>query len=403
MFDYLVLRWISWHNWREETMKDKVLLSNSKIGGNCPGWVDSYWEENCVLLVPKMKETFRIAAHYGGNMYRDIPYYGKKKILHNTPWKPDNKIPDLSKKNTQYFKNKKIEVDECENVYNMYYYQCLVDGSAIDKLGYNKYNPIVENLTTVKTIIDGETKYVKKRIKIWKPEGFKYGRKLIDDFIKCGITRFLLGNEIDDRFVNFAANMYHHLIKRGIDKRDIVLGFQHGSDAWMKFKQICEKPYKLKTDCFTSVHQVIKNNYVPKLITGQYITRRFFLSTDGDKPRPTKEKIYDYYKPLFKLIPDKDDRRGRMRHVASNKWGFEVLNHSKDGVEDSMIGLSKLYKETFGKYPENYGKFPKKEEPHADIPYSDSPPHADSPPPTEPDPPSFWERLWEWIKGIFGG
>ena len=363
-------------------MNDKIKLFSSKIGGNCPGWVDSYWHEGCILDQPKMDETFRVSANYGATDYRDILYYGKKEILHNTPWLPVDGIHDLSKKNTQYFKNKMIEVDTCENEYNMDYWMD-IDFCAVGKRDLDKYNPMATN---------------KQAIKLWKPEGRKYLYKLLDWLMAAGVKRFGL-NEPKESAVDMAVDMFMYLTSKGIDWRNLNMGFQHGSNAWNLFKRKLwakTDPYDSKTDMFSSVHQVVKNSYVDRIIEGQYVTRRFFLSTDGDKPRPTAKELYDYYKPLFKQI------KGRMKHVETNEWGFEVLNHTADNVEDSILGLSQLYKDSFGKYPENYGEYPKTEEPepHTDAP----PPHSDTPPIDPPiDTPSFWEKIWEWIKNLFGG
>jgi hypothetical protein len=386
MFDYLVLRWISWDNWREETMKDKILIFSSKLGIIDPGWVDGCWRTDGTVDEKKLDETFRNHANCGANSTRELPYYGKK-LKHCTPFVKVGSKHDLSMKNESYFDGIKLHLYYAKK-YNLMYWQSLFDKvGAKGKDDLDKYNPWTVNKQGIKGF--------------WKASAKKYRHKMIDWYIKSGVKYFELCNEPNTQDVDAMVDTYLYLIEKGIRQRDINMGFQHSSEAWNRFKRKLwdeTKPYDSKTDMFSSVHQVIKNNYVPRLIVGQYITRRFFLSTDGDKPRPTKEKIYDYFLPLFKEID------GKMRHVASNKWGFEVLNHSKDGVEDNCIGYAELYKYAFKRYSENHGKFPKPEEPgpHADIPYSDSP-HADSPPPTEPDPPSFWERLWEWIKGIFGG
>jgi hypothetical protein len=391
MFDYMVLRWIGWHNWREEKMKDKILIFSSKLGIIDPGWVDGCWRSDGTVDEKKLDETFRNHANCGANATRELPYYGKN-LKYCTPFVKVGSKHDLSKKNESYFDGIKLHLHYAKK-YNLMYWQSILDGNAVDKSNLNKYNPIVTNV---------------QGIKIWDRSGWKYIHNEIDWFIRAGVKNFELGNEIgllyDDypKIIDCAVDMYLYLIEKGIGQRNINMGFQHSSEAWNQFKRKLwdkTKPYDSKTDMFSSVHQVIKNKYVPRIIEGKYITRRFFLSTDGDKPRPDKEKVYDYFFPLFDEIED-----GKLQHIHRNDWGFEVLNHSKDKVEDNCKGLAELHEYAFGKYPENYGKFPKPEEPepHSDIPYSDTP-HSDSPPTVDPDPPSFWERLWEWIKGIFGG
>lgn len=260
--------------------------------------------------------------------------------------------------NDQFFNNHR-RIAQILNQYNLRFYFCVFDhcGTKISRrANVGEFNPwrFFDNFFYGTDAADLRHQYIDRVVNAFA--GLDVGVEL------C--------NEPASGHGLFLADTFIYLFKKGFDPTKIIMGIDYhlkesvsayGKDYRDFREKVAEelgKKWKqdLKSVCISPVHNADEKG-IDGLWHGEATaggTRRVLYSMDGvgippSGARPDKAMMI---KLARKVLQKKTKAR------EEGKVLFEIL-YGKQSTDppDSIKGVSEVYKETWGQYPENWGKF----------------------------------------------
>jgi hypothetical protein len=346
------------------TGKDKCNIFASPLGAYTLPWSDQngeyivYFNKDGSLNEERVNDIAHHISWQGGNSVREFPFWinsedawRKLRPFTINPVPPDFEYFYIYVSDSYEWNWSKIA-----RIYNQYGVKLWFSLFDHCSLRNNKYNPW--------TIA-----YGKKAFYSEKAEEARY--KFIDAMIRAFKGKnvgFEICNEPRLPFCTpeFLAYTFAYLIKKGVQPENIIIGIQYDmKERFPKYSKLCRDSRKLvvkelgkkweqwlKSRSISPCHNMTLSNL--KIMLGENPpaggTRNLLLSMDGWRaPRPSKAQVKEVFSYALKA---------KSKAARNGKINFEVVYGKQRGDPlDSILGISEIYKDFFGNWPDNYHKY----------------------------------------------
>jgi hypothetical protein len=332
--------------------KDKCLIFFSPLGGYSLPWADEngeyivYFNANGSLNEQMVNDIAHDISWNGANSVREFPFWINSKEAYQVLWSM-NKYEENWKKIAGYYSKYAVKL-----------WFCLFDHCGLRK---NPWNPWV--------IKYGEEAFYSEKAKAER-------HQFVDMMLGVmsangGNMGFELCNEPRLPFCTgeFLADTFVYLILKGVPPENIILGIEYNlkesdpeySKLYRDFRNLVVEKLKderwsrwLKDRCISPIHGANMNGIKKVLGPNPPVggTRNLLWSLDGVKnPRPDALEVNEV---VFYLWYRKQNSAMKGKHHWESIRGKQIGDPL-----DSALGITEVYKEFFGKWPENYRKHEK--------------------------------------------